>query len=397
MEYKCNVCGFIHYGELHDGYYCPLCRSGKHEFKKINETEENKLSIKQTPEETLTSKYKYKEVEKVLSDESKMVIAITDSPIRVSIGDYFEYEYGEYLEGKLNAALKKIGFDYVFDGAFGSDLVSMEEASELKRRVDNNENLPLITSWCPNEKKELFENLSNNKNDISFVKSPIEALSTVVKNIMNKELNKRPEDIVIISISSCNDIDYEEVDINTDYSLSAFELSHLIKEKEIDFKNLKNQNFDNIYASSSGILSGTSGGVTTSLLRTYYFLETGNDLDSSMVYTKKHNDFIEHRLKVGNKVIKAASIYKTTNLNSIGINLNEFDLIEFNNCEMQLANNYSSKNKEILNARKKSLLNKDNRSTLKYAYKNPNIISIYEEYLEKPLSSKSKELLYIKK
>ena len=194
MKYRCKNCGFIHLGELNDGYYCPYCLGSLFDFELIEDEEkkynrvnisednhsiyriddrcincgacfrtcQNKVNIKydsnkcngvcigcgqcilSCPVGALVPKYDYNKVLEYINNPEYIVAVLTSPAVRVGIGDAFGYEAGAFLEGKMVAALKALGFDYVFDTTFGADLTSMEEAHELKLRIEKNKNKSLI-------------------------------------------------------------------------------------------------------------------------------------------------------------------------------------------------------------------------------------------------------------
>ncbi|MDD4187237.1 MAG: [Fe-Fe] hydrogenase large subunit C-terminal domain-containing protein [Bacilli bacterium] len=452
MKYKCKKCGFIHEGELFDGYYCPLCKAGIFDFEEIVGKEEinykrvyvdpdnpslmrieekcincgacsstciNSVNIRYKnpdkpicincgqcilacPTGALVPKYDYNKVLELISDKSKTVIVMTSPAVRVSLGDAFGLKPGEFVEGKMISALKKLGFKYVVDTAFGADLTSMEEAAELQERVNNDDVLPMFTSCCPSWVKYASIYHSEILPNISTCKTPIGMQATYLKKIFSKEKKIKSKDLVVVALTSCPAKKYETLNSDCNYVITTSELALAIRENNIDFKTLDDSKFDSLVGSSSGMIYNTSGGVMLSVLRCYYKLETGNDLIPEKILIKDRDFYKEYNLKINKKQVKTAVIYQMENLEKFLPIKDEFLFIEVMNCNHgcvggggQIPTPIVDQN-GIFNKRSKSLLNQDNGSSVKYPYKNPEIKKAYKTYFSKPLSKKSNELFHKK-
>lgn len=453
VKYKCQKCGFIHEGELRDGYYCPFCKVSLFEFKEIKSKKEEPVynrvfvdpdnpaimrieekcikcgacsntcinivniryknpkkpicincgqCILTCPTGALVPKYDYNKVLDLINNPDKTVVVMTSPAVRVALGDAFGYKAGEFLEGKMVAALKELGFDYIFDTTFGADLTSMEEAAELQQRVKNEDVLPMFTSCCPSWVKyasiyhpELLKN-------ISTCKSPIGMQAAYVRKFFSKEKKIKEKNLVIVALTPCTAKKYELEKNDCDYVITTSEMTLAIKENNIDFKKLPDVNYDDLVGSSSGTIYGTSGGVMLSALRCFYYMETGHHLLSNMIYTKENDFYKEYNVKINKRIYKTAVVYKMENLEKLLPIKDEFTFIEVMNCNhgciggggqipMPIINQ-----KNILNRRSKSLMKKDEEAIVKYPYNNPAIKKAYKIHLKNPLSSISMENLHTK-
>src|SRR5574344_1689806 len=234
------------------------------------------------PTGALVPKYSYKEVKEIIDANEKIVVALTSPAIRTSMGEHFGMIPGENAEGRVVTALKKLGFDYVFDTAFGADLTILEEVAEFATRLTNKGPLPQFTSCCPAWVKyceiyhpELLENLSS-------CKSPIGMQCAIIKSYFCDKQGFDPNKLVTVAITPCTakKMEAKEYTANIDYVLTASELSLLLKEEDIKLSSLSDSEYDKLLGEGSGggIMFGTSGGVTESAIRTLYKIITKENL-----------------------------------------------------------------------------------------------------------------------
>ena len=451
MKYKCIKCGFIHEGELPDGYFCPLCMSNHSYFELIYEEEkvynrvnidndnccinrilekcincgacsrtcENIVGIKYDkskcngicincgqciltcPTGALTPKYDYQTVMDFIKDPDYRVAVLTSPACRVSLGDAFGLEHGKFVEGKMVAALKKLGFDYVFDTTFGADMTSVEEAHELKERLSENR-LPMFSSCCPSWVKyasiyhpELLDSLSS-------VKSPIGMASTAIMELFGPNEGINTEKLIFVALTPCTIKKDEIIGTNTDYVITTSELALMIRENNINFNDLKDENFDKVKGSTAGTIFGTSAGVTISVLRCLYHEITGKDLKDSQVLIEDKEYYKQIKVKINDRIVKCIIVSTMPNLERLLKEQIDADFIEVMNCNGGCISGGGQilmpvKDRELIkNARSNSLNNKDKYSKIKYPYNNELIEDLYNTYLDYPGSSKACQYLHTK-
>src|SRR5574344_3109418 len=230
-----------------------------------------------------------------LTDPTKTVVVQTAPAVRAALGEEFGMKPGTLVTGKLAAALRRLGFDKVFDTDFAADLTIMEEGSELLDRIsrflkgDKGVKLPILTSCCPAWVNFFETNYPDMLDVPSSAKSPQQMLGAVAKNYLANKLGIKREDMVVVSVMPCVAKKYEcqrdafKTDGNpdVDYSLTTRELAALIKQFNIDFKTLPIEDFDNPLGESTGagVIFGATGGVIEAATRTAYELFTGKKLE----------------------------------------------------------------------------------------------------------------------
>ena len=354
-----------------------------------------------------------------LADSSKTVIVQTAPAVRAALGEAFGMKPGTLVTGKLVSALRELGFDYVFDTDFAADLTIMEEGAEVLDRLtkflngDKNVKLPILTSCCPAWVK-FFQHLFPQLNDIpSTARSPQQMFGSIAKSYFAEKIGVDRKNLVVVSIMPCVAKKYEctreefSVDGNpdVDYSVSTRELANLIKRANIDFIALPDGDFDNPFGESTGasVIFGTTGGVIEAAVRTTYEL-----------YTKKHLDKVDFKQLRGMEGIRSAKV----DFNGLELNIGiahglgnarklleeviegkcAYHAIEIMACPGGCIGGggqpYIHGDTSILKARQKAVYEEDVNKTLRKSHENPYIIRLYEEFLGKPLSEKSHNLLH---
>jgi len=356
---------------------------------------------------------------RALADPTKTVIVQTAPAIRAALGEEFGMAPGTLVTGKMVAALRQIGFDHVFDTDFAADLTIMEEGTELLDRLtrhlngDKKVKLPILTSCCPGW-VNFFEHNFNDMLDVpSSAKSPQQMFGAIAKTYFADKMSVKREDLVVVSVMPCLAKKYEaqrdEFKVNgnpdVDFSISTRELAHLIKEFNINFADLADEDFDRPLGESTGagVIFGATGGVIEAAVRTAYEVHTGKKLPKM--------DFNELR---GMEGIRSATI----DFDGLPINIGiahglgnarklledvrsgkaNYHAIEVMACPggciggggQPLHHGDSS----ILKARAAAIYREDAEKPIRKSHENPYIQKLYEEFLGKPMSEKAHHLLH---
>lgn len=356
---------------------------------------------------------------RALSDPGKTVIVQTAPAVRAALGEEFGYEAGTLVTGKLVAALRRLGFNYVFDTDFAADLTIMEEGTEMLNRLgkhlagDKNVKLPILTSCCPAWVKFFEHHFPGMKDIPSTARSPQQMFGSIAKTYFADKLGIKREDLVVVSIMPCVAKKYEcgrdEFKTNhnpdVDFAITTRELAALIKISNIDFKTLPNEEYDNPLGESTGaaVIFGTTGGVIEAAVRTAYELHTKKELPRlnfdelrGMEGIRKATiDFdgtpinigIAHGLGNARKLLEEIQAGKS-----------EFHAIEIMSCPGGCIGGggqpYHHGNAEILKKRQKAIYQEDGKKAIRKSHENPYIIKLYEEFLGKPMSEKAHHLLH---
>lgn len=356
---------------------------------------------------------------RALADPTKTVVVQTAPAVRAALGEEFGMEPGTLVTGKMAAALRRLGFDKVFDTDFAADLTIMEEGTELLDRIgkflkgDKDVKLPILTSCCPAWVNFFEFNYPEMLDVPSSAKSPQQMFGSIAKSYYADKIGVKREDLVVVSVMPCLAKKYEcqreefKVDGNpdVDYSISTRELASLIKQGNIDFKSLPDEDFDNPLGESTGaaVIFGATGGVIEAATRTAYELFTGKKLEKI--------DFTELR---GLEGIRTASVdfngttinigiaHKLSNarklLDGIRSGLYNLHAIEIMACPggciggagQPLHHGDSS----VIKARFDAIYREDAQKTIRKSHENPYIVKLYEEFLGKPMSDKAHHLLH---
>lgn len=356
---------------------------------------------------------------RALSDPSKTVIVQTAPAVRVALGEEFGMEPGTIVTGKLAAALRRLGFNYVFDTDFAADLTIMEEGTEVLDRLgkflagDKNVKLPILTSCCPAWVKFFEHHFPDMKDIPSTARSPQQMFGAIAKTYFANKIGVKREDLVVVSIMPCLAKKYEcerpefahDNNPDVDYSISTRELAHLIKQSNIDFNTLPEEDFDHPLGESTGaaVIFGTTGGVIEAAVRTAYEIQTGLKLEKVDFHQLRGLEFIRAAtIDFNGLPIKIGIAHGLGNarklLEDIRSGKSEFHAIEIMACPggciggggQPLHHGDSS----ILKARHKAIYLEDAGKPIRKSHENPYIVKLYEEFLGKPLSEKSHHLLH---
>lgn len=361
------------------------------------------------PTGALTIKSDVEDVWKEITNPNKKVVVQMAPATRVALGEMFGIPSGENVIGKMNSALRKIGFDMVFDTNFSADLTIMEEATEFLERLKTGQNLPLFTSCCPAWVKYLEDQHPDMLHHLSSCKSPMSMLSPILAKFVPEKLNIARENLVIVGIMPCTAKKYEckrpELS-DTDYVLTSKELGRMIKEAGIDFKVLEPEPNDSPFGeyTGAGTIFGASGGVAEAAVRTAYEFatsETLNDVDiKEMRGTTNRCRDIELDLKGTKLVVRIVSTLKEAekSIQEIKSGKVQFSMLEVMACPGGCVNGggqpRSCDDSRIKEERAEGLYKEDAELPIRKSHYNPSIRKLYNEFLEAPNSHKAHELLH---
>jgi NADP-reducing hydrogenase subunit HndD len=359
------------------------------------------------------------QVIRALADPTKTVIVQTAPAVRVALGEEFGMEPGTSVTGKMVSALKNLGFDYVFDTDFAADLTIMEEGTELLGRItrhlqgDKTVKLPILTSCCPGW-VNFFEHQFPEMSDIpSTARSPQQMFGAIAKTYFADKLGIKRENLVVVSIMPCLAKKYEcqrdEFATNgnpdVDFAVSTRELAHLIKQANIDFNILPDQDFDKPMGESTGaaVIFGTTGGVIEAAARTAYEIFTGKSLDKVDFKQLRGMEWIrEATVDFDGTPIKIGIAHGLGNarklLQDIKDGKSEYHAIEIMACPGGCIGGGGQPlhhgDTGILMARQKALYTEDSGKVIRKSHENPYIQKLYAEFLGKPMSDKAHHLLH---
>ena len=369
------------------------------------------------PVGALTEKDNTQEVWDALADPTKHVVVQPAPAIRAALGEEFGLPMGTSVTGKMAAALRRLGFDRVFDTDFAADLTIMEEGTELIERITKGDVLPMITScspgwikYCEHYYPEFIPNLSS-------CKSPHEMAGAMIKSYYAEKTVVNCRNIVVVSVMPCTAKKFEakrpELSHNgmadVDVVITTRELARMIKEAGIDFANLPDEDFDRLMGQSSGagVIFGATGGVMEAALRTAYELITGEELkDVNFTAVRGVEGIKEATVKIGEMDVNVAVCSSTGKaselLEAVKRGEKQYHFIEVMGCPGGCVNGggqpiVSSQIRnwvDVRAERAKALYDEDAGKPIRKSHENPEIKQIYDEYLGKPNSHKAHTLLH---
>ena len=359
------------------------------------------------------------DVLRALSNEKKTVIVQTAPAVRAALGEEFGLEPGTSVTGKMVAALRRLGFNYVFDTDFAADLTIMEEGTEFLNRLnkyingESDHNLPMLTSCCPGWVSFIEHNFPEMLNIPSTAKSPQQMFGAIAKTYFAQKIGVDRKNLVVVSVMPCLAKKYEcqrdefKVDGNpdVDYSISTRELANFIKQANIDFLDLPDEDFDHPLGESTGagVIFGNTGGVIEAACRTAYEVQTGKTLHNVQFHALRGLDGIRSAtidfdgvpVNIG---IAHGLANARTLLNEIKEGKSTYHAIEIMACPGGCIGGggqpFHHGNSEILKQRASVLYNEDEGKTLRKSHENPSIQKLYAEFLGTPCGHKSHELLH---
>lgn len=347
-----------------------------------------------------------------LADPSKHVVVQTAPAVRVSIGEMFGMDPGSVATGQMVAAIRRLGFDKVFDTDFSADLTIMEEGSELIERVKNGGTLPLITSCSPGWIKFIEHYYPTLLPHLSTCKSPQQMFGALAKTYYAQKEGLDPASIFVVSIMPCtakkfecqrpemNGSGFQDVDV----VLTTRELGRMLKKAAINFTELPEDKFDDPLGISTGaaVIFGATGGVMEAALRTAYEIITGSTLTNlDFVEVRGLEGVKEASVDVGGLEVKVAVSHGLGNarklMDAILAGEANYHFIEIMCCPGGCIGGGGQPIPTDLEIRAKriaGIYNADEKMELRKSHENPAVQQLYKEFLEHPLGHKSHELLH---
>jgi len=347
-----------------------------------------------------------------LTDPDKLVVVQHAPSVSVSLAEEFGVEAGQDFDGKMVAALRRVGFDRVFDTSFAADLTIMEEASELAQRIQNGGPLPMFTSCSPGWIKFVEQFYPDLIPHLSTCKSPQQMLGAVIKSYFAEREKIDPARIVSVSIMPCTAKKFESARPemapghipDVDYVLTTRELGQLLHMYGVDLTAMEPQTADTPFGerSTAGKIFGASGGVMEAAIRTAYYLLTGQEMAKPEIQPLRGmKGAKEIRAKIGDLEVGAAVVSSLGNarklLDQIRAGRKDLHFIEVMTCPGGCINGGGQPigaDPNAARARMQALYKIDQTEKIRVSHRNPYITRLYEEFLGKPLGEKSHHLLH---
>ncbi len=356
----------------------------------------------------------------VLNDPNKVVVVQVAPAVRAAWGEAFHLDPGVATERRLAAALRRIGFDYVFDTNFSADLTIMEEGTEFLTRMKNPEahKWPMFTSCCPGWVRFLKSQYPDMVDQLSTAKSPQQMFGAVTKSYFAQKIGVDPENIVCVSIMPCtakkaevaipNINDAAEGQRDVDFSLTTRELCSIIRADQIDVSCLPEEDFDSPLGTGTGaaVIFGTTGGVMEAALRTCYYVLSGENPSADETFKAvraldSSKPWIEAEYNVAGIKVRAAVVSGLGNTRSLirAIRRGEVDyqFVEVMACPGGCVGGGGQPihyNEERAAERGRVLYHYDSANVMRFSHENPDVQTMYAEYLGQPCGEKSHHLLH---
>lgn len=352
-----------------------------------------------------------------LKDPETYVIAQTAPAVRVALGEEFQMDIGTNVTGKMVASLKRLGFDKVFDTNVGADFTIMEEAHEFLERLKEKDNMPMITSCCPSWIKFIEMNYPDLLQHLSSCKSPHQMLGSLSKTYFAKKENIDPSKIYVVSIMPCVAKKYErqrpELKNNglydVDNVITTRELAKMIKQANIDFEKIEDQEYDMPLGETTGAgaIFGVTGGVMEAALRTAQDKLKGEDVEKfEFIEVRGEKGIKEANITINGRNLHVAVVSGLSNakkiLEELKLGKSSYDFIEVMACPggcimgggQPIKNSKVRAKMDIAKLRGKALYSIDEKSKIRKSHENPIVKKVYEEFLEEPGSYRAHKLLH---
>ena len=349
------------------------------------------------------------------ADPDKVTIVQVAPAVRSAWAEELGLDREEATPGRLVAALKALGFDYVFDTDFGADLTIMEEGSEFLERMRHREDytFPMFTSCCPGWVRFLKSQYPEMIGQLSTAKSPHQMQGAVTKTYLAEKFGLDPDQVYNVSVMPCiaKKKEAEIPNINdsghgrdVDLVLTTREIARMIRADHLDVKHLSEEEFDDPFGVSSGagVIFGATGGVMEAALRSCYYLVTGKNAYPDAFYMVRGEEGIkEANIDINGITVRAAVVSGLGNARKLIERLKnkevEYDFVEVMACPGGCVGGGGQPihdGAEMAKERGENLYFLDRKNKLRFSHENPKIKQIYEEYLGEPLSERAHHLLH---
>jgi len=364
------------------------------------------------PTGALTPKTEIEEVWKALNDPTKTVVAQIAPAVRVAIGELFGLPPGESTRGEMVAALKRLGFDRVYDTSFSADLTVIEEANEFLNRKTKGGKLPLFTSCCPAWVKFAEQYFPELLPNLSTCKSPQQMLGALCKELLPEEMGIKKSDLVVVSIMPCTAKKFEakrpefsEENLpEVDHVLTTQELARMIEEAGLRFTKLQPESFDMPlgFKTGAGVIFGNSGGVSEAVLRYAAEKVTGKKLQNPDFHSVRGEGGLRIvDVPVDGLVLKLGIVHGLKNARTLAEKVRrgkcDLDLIEVMACPggcIGGAGQPVSRDTDIRKLRTKGLYDVDKNLDLHKSQENHFVTECYQKHLGEIGGKKAHHLLH---
>ena len=401
---------------INRGFESCISTVGDHSLNDVNCTFCGQC-IEACPTGALHEKETINDVWVKLKDPETTVIVQTAPAVRVALGEEFGMPIGTNVVGKMVTALKRLGFDKVFDTNTGADLTIMEEANEFIERFTKNDNLPMITSCSPGWVKYIEMNYPELLPHLSSCKSPHEMFGAILKTYYANREGLDPEKIYVVSVMPCIAKKFERQRpemmednlYDVDNVITTRELARMIKQANIEFEKLEDSNFDSPMgeASGAGAIFGTTGGVMEAALRTAQDTLTGKDLPKIDFEQVRGGEGIKRAtINIAGKDINVVAASGLANartiLEEIKSGKANYQFVEIMACPggcimgggQPIKSSKVRAEVDVRKLRADALYNIDERSIVRKSHENPVMKKLYKDFLEKPGSEIAERLLH---
>lgn len=371
--------------------------------------------ITHCPVAALSERDDTQKVYDALAQKDKITIVQIAPAVRASWGESLGIGREFATVKRLVSALRKIGFDYIFDTNFAADLTIMEEGSEFLERLKNkkNEKWPMFTSCCPGWVRFVKSQYPDMTGQLSTAKSPQQMFGAIAKSYYAELLGVDSSRIFNISIMPCTAKKYEAgVSVlndagagqDVDVVLTTREVDRMIRAEHINPKLLEEEEFDTPLGVGTGaaVIFGATGGVMEAALRSAYYLVTNENPDpDAFKEVRGREGWREARFDLAGSKIRVAVASGLGNarrlIEAIRAKAVEYDFVEIMACPGGCAGGGGQPiedGMELAGERSEILYGLDKINNLRFSHQNPSVIKCYKEYLGKPLSDKSHKLLH---